>query len=383
MFFFANISNLPQPISKFEDNKPEFAEGNNFDKALDSTESPLGDEPPYTRSYTSEPRNLAFVGPVPLHFFDNQPCNDDLLGNESMNSEFVVDFNKKNVVWSKNEPILHFHPTLPQIVYSYGSGTYLWNFCSLLHSTIHEVYREHIQIHNSALSNIRIADSGNLLYGFESVGDKERVVILNLGSYQRVFGKQSIVPAQSQILDSTKSVVQHLKHFSRADLVREASSQAQTSGTAMLVLNPSGIPALSILRQSKDDGSLVQETFDTEGNTSAREILHLPSSISHDTDVTLLSPGESGSQHRSKRVKVLLGVRPKSSYSLKEASTVKMVEESLPVIFQRDKSSITTVQGQIQHSTKGGFTPRSLDFSTPEQSNSSQGATKRKSTSIL
>ncbi|KAH3941726.1 hypothetical protein HBI56_210230 [Parastagonospora nodorum] len=231
---------------------------------------------------------------------------------------------------------------------------------------MHEVFQEHIQIHNAALSNIRIADSGNLLYGFESVANKERVVILSLASHQKVFGKPSTAPTQSQILDSANSVLQHLQQFSRADLIREASLQAQPSDTAMLMLNSSGTPVLSIVQQSKDDGSVVQEAFDTEGNTSTRSILHIPSSLSHDADVTLLSPGESGSEHQSEPVKVLLGVHPKSSYSFKETATVESVEESLPVMFQRDKSSIRKVQGQIQYSVEDNSAPRSLDLATLE-----------------
>jgi len=96
--------------------------------------------------------------------------------------------------------------------------------------------------------------------------------------------------------------------------------------------------------------------------------LHLPSSLSHDADVTLLSPGESGSKHRSKSVKVLLGVRLKSSYSFQEAAMVKPVEYSLPVIFQRECSSIRSVQGQVQYSVRGSSAPQSLGFSSSEQS---------------
>lgn len=346
MFIFADSSIFTQPKARAEYDKPTSVEYWNHTGALDTTESPFGDKSLYVQSRASELESI----------MDGFIQSDDVANHNSKDAEA--------------EPILHFHPTLPQIIYSYSSGTYLWNFCSLLHSTIHEVYQEHIQVHHSALSNIRIADSGNMLYGFESVANKERVVILDLRSHQGIFGKESISPAHFQVLDTTSSVVQHLEHFSRADLVREASSQAQPSGTAMIVLNPSGTPALSVLRQSKDDGSLVQETFDAEGNTRARHILHLPSSISRDADVALLGPGESGSQAKSKPVKVLLGVHPKSSYSFQEGAAMTLVGEPLPAVFHRDKSSIRTVRGQIQHTVEGCSAPRALDSSTPEQSKS-------------
>ena len=300
--------------------------------------------------------------PTTLQPFDNVPQDDEPLEVKS------TEIRMEHAVSLKAGAVMHFHPALPQIIYSYGSGTYIWNFCFLLHSTTHQVYQEHIKVHHSALSNIRIADSGNLLYGFESVNGKERVVVLNLEPYQRVFVDRSTRPAPSQILGSTKSVVKHLEHVSLTDLVKEASSQAQPSDTAMLVMTPSGTPALSILRQSKENGSLVQETFDTEGNTSARNILHIPSSIYHDTDVTLLSPGEYGSQNTSDSVNVLLGVRPRSTYTFAEASKEEPLEQSLPVMFRRDEISIRTLQGQVQHVVECTVVPRMMGSATPDQS---------------
>ncbi|KAF1846339.1 uncharacterized protein K460DRAFT_377573 [Cucurbitaria berberidis CBS 394.84] len=231
-----------------------------------------------------------------------------------------------------------------------------------------ENHRYHVKIHTSALSNIRIADSGNLLYGLERVEGKERVAILSLEPYQEIFGKPRIVPVNSQTLNSAKSVVQYLGKFKRADLLREASSNAQPSGTAMLVLDPTGRPAISILRQSRDDGSLVQETFDSEGNAKAQTIVHLPRSIPNNTEVTLLNPGASSTQHSSKRVKVLLGVRPKSSYSFQEACNVSTAKECLPTMFQRHKSSIRTIEGKIQHLVKDYSSSQPTTLLNEEQS---------------
>ncbi|KAH7348267.1 hypothetical protein BKA66DRAFT_447366 [Pyrenochaeta sp. MPI-SDFR-AT-0127] len=247
------------------------------------------------------------------------------------------------------EPQLLFHPTLPQIIYSYGRGTYLWNFCSLLHSTVHDIYQEHVKIHHVALRNVRIADSGKLLYGFERFHRKDRVVIINLAPYQDINGKPRTVLAHSKILDSSKSVVQHFGNLTRDDLLREASAQAQPSGSAMLVLDASGSPALSILRQPTKDGSLVQETFDSQGNTKTRSILHLPSSISGNTDITLLNPGESSGQQKSKHIKALLGVPPKNAYSFKQSDSAATAEKSLPTIFQRTKDSIRTIEGGVEY----------------------------------
>ena len=254
-----------------------------------------------------------------------------------------------DVIREFSVPSLQFHPTLPQIVYSYNSGTYLWNFCSLLHSTIYEAYQEHVQIYNAPLSGIRIADSGNLIYGFEHIDGEEKVAVLSLADYQQIFGKPRVLPTRPQVLHTANSVVQHLGELDKAGLVRENLSQAQSGGTAMLVKATSGSPAISILRQTPHDGSLVQETIDCHGDISSRTLLHLPSCIAGNTDVTLLSTGKHRAQHEPERVRVLLGVQPKDSYSFKRQDDT-IAEVSLPVMFERETSSIRVAERGLQRS---------------------------------
>jgi Cdc6-like AAA superfamily ATPase len=237
------------------------------------------------------------------------------------------------------EPVLHFHPTLPQVVYSCDSGTYLWNFCSLLHSTVHEVYREHVQIYPTPLRNIRIADSGNLLYGF----DGENVTVLGLANYQQVFGKPRVPSAGAEILGSAGSIASHLGELDKTSIVRETSSRAQPGGTAMLVKDTYGSPAISILRQNSTDGSLVQETLDSHGYMRSQNLVHLPRSLANNSDFTLLRKQKDSSQEDSERVRVLLGVPPKASYSIKRQRNAP-AEVSLPAIFEREESSISVVE---------------------------------------
>lgn len=123
-------------------------------------------------------------------------CSDPLPGTASTVGgvrPFAYDFAQGNLhdpPISANEQfgselVFHFHPILQQIIYSDDHGTYLWNFRSLLHSTIHDIHQEHVQIYSVPLRNIRIADSGNLLFSFESVGEAEKVAVISLVEFQK------------------------------------------------------------------------------------------------------------------------------------------------------------------------------------------------------
>jgi hypothetical protein len=82
---------------------------------------------------------------------------------------------------------------------------------------------------------------------------------------------------------------------------------------------------------------------------NSRTLLHLPSCIAGDTDVTLLSTGRHRAQQEPERVRVVLGVQPKDSYSFKwQGDTI--AEVSLPVMFEREMSSIKVAERGLQRS---------------------------------
>ncbi|KAF2451636.1 hypothetical protein P171DRAFT_450463 [Karstenula rhodostoma CBS 690.94] len=204
--------------------------------------------------------------------------------------------------------------------------------------------QEHIKIYDAPLRNIRIADSGNLLYGFEGIGETERVAVLDLTAYQKVFGKPQVLATRSRVLDSESGISQHIGELTRAGVLREALSQAQPGDSAMLAMTDSGAPALSILRRGSDDGSLVQKSLDPDGNMSMRTLMHLPEGLAKTADITMLRPQKqkAGLQNDSGHVRILLGVPPQDSYSFSSArnSSPKL---PLPAVFERDASSITVV----------------------------------------
>lgn len=117
----------------------------------------------------------------------------------------------------------------------------------------------------------------------------------------------------------------------------------------MFVKSTGGSPALSILRQGSDDGSLTQETLDTQGNMRSQAILHVPRSITGVTEMNLLKNRMSTSQHGSERVRVLLGVPLEESYSFKRKYDT-MADVTLPAMFERKTKSIRVIEHGLQPS---------------------------------
>lgn len=260
---------------------------------------------------------------------------------ESDDSDFALDFALGSDPRTP-EVQVHFHSSLPQVVYAFGTGTYLWNFCSLFHTTAYASHQEHVKIYDAPLRNIRIADSGNLLYGFDGSGGSERVAVLDLTAYQKVFGKPQAFSTRSRVLNSETGISQHISELGRAGKLREVLSQAQPGDSAMLTMSESGTPALSILRRGSDDGSLVQKSLDTDGNMSTRTIMHLPEDLTKTAEITMLRPRKGGLQNDANHVRILLGVPPQDSYSFTKTSN-SSPEVPLPALFERDASSITVV----------------------------------------
>jgi hypothetical protein len=124
--------------------------------------------------------------------------------------------------------------------------------------------------------------------------------------------------------------------------------QSQPGNSAMLSVNDPGVPALSTLRRSAEDGSLIQSSLDSDGNMSRRRLMHLSKNVAKQTDITMLRPRRAGIHDDTENVKILPGVPSQDLYSLIRAHN-QPSEVSLPAVFERDVGSIGVINASIQN----------------------------------
>lgn len=165
----------------------------------------------------------------------------------------------------------------------------------------------------------------------------------------------------SKVLNLKTDLAQQIGELNRAGVLRDLMAKSQPSDSAILSLSDSGAPALSILRRSAEDGSLLQTSLDADGHMNGRTLMHLPEHLSKKIDITMLKTRASGLPNKSENVRILLGVPPQDRYSFARALDAQS-ELSLPTVFERDVTSIKVVnlgmQNLIEGSSDASSSPR-------------------------
>jgi hypothetical protein len=109
---------------------------------------------------------------------------------------------------------------------------------------------------------------------------------------------------------------------------------------------------ISHLGQSQSDGSIILNTFGTDGDFRSQTISRLPLEIAHCVNITLVNApvGEN-----SDVVKVVLNKASQKRYTPMDVSKL-----SLPTVIERQKKSIPCIKGTLQIPL--GYTTHSNDF---------------------